>query len=92
MNTDKLAIIWQNFARVRLQLKFAFIIRPRMFLGMKDFDFYPNRIKFTQIFPKIYSNFAQILSSLSKFTKILPNLPKLYPNLSKFYPNLTKLA
>jgi len=28
MNTDKLAINWQNFARVRLQLKFAFIIRP----------------------------------------------------------------
>jgi len=23
MNTDKLAINWQNFARVRLQLKFA---------------------------------------------------------------------
>jgi len=28
MNTDKLAINWQNFARVRLQLKFASIIRP----------------------------------------------------------------
>jgi len=28
MNTDKLAINWQNFARVRLQLKFAFTIRP----------------------------------------------------------------
>jgi len=27
MNTDKLAFNWQNFARVRLQLKFAFIIR-----------------------------------------------------------------
>jgi len=27
MNTDKLAINWQNFAQVRLQLKFAFIIR-----------------------------------------------------------------
>jgi len=27
-NTDKLAIYWQNFVRVRLQLKFAFIIRP----------------------------------------------------------------
>jgi len=26
MNTDELAINWQNFARVRLQLKFAFII------------------------------------------------------------------
>jgi len=25
MNTDKLAINWQNFARVRLQLKYAFI-------------------------------------------------------------------
>jgi len=30
MNTDKLAINWQNFARVRLQLKFAFIIRPKV--------------------------------------------------------------
>jgi len=27
-NTNKLAINWQNFARVRLQLKCAFIIRP----------------------------------------------------------------
>jgi len=27
MNTDIIAINWQNFARVRLQLKFAFIIR-----------------------------------------------------------------
>jgi len=27
MNTDKLAINWQNFAGVRLQLKFAFITR-----------------------------------------------------------------
>jgi len=28
MNLDKLAINWQNIVRVRLQLKFAFIIRP----------------------------------------------------------------
>jgi len=28
INTDKLAINWKNFARVRLQLKFTFIIRP----------------------------------------------------------------
>jgi len=28
MNTDKLAFKWQNFARVQLQLKFAFIIQP----------------------------------------------------------------
>jgi len=27
-DTDKLVNNWQNFARVRLQLKFAFIIRP----------------------------------------------------------------
>jgi len=26
MNTDKFAINWQNFVRVRLQLKFTFII------------------------------------------------------------------
>jgi len=27
---DKLAISWQNFAQVGLQLKFAFRIRPKM--------------------------------------------------------------
>jgi len=27
MNTDELAVNWQNFAQVRLHLKFAFIIR-----------------------------------------------------------------
>jgi len=32
MNTDKLAINWKNFTQVRLQLKFAFIIRPKAFL------------------------------------------------------------
>jgi len=31
LNTDKLAINWQNFAPVRIQLKFAFIIRPLVF-------------------------------------------------------------
>jgi len=30
MNTNKLAINWQNIARVRLQLKFAFIIRAKV--------------------------------------------------------------
>jgi len=30
MNTDKLTMKWQNIARVRLQLKFAFIIRPKV--------------------------------------------------------------
>jgi len=44
MKTEKLDIYWQKFAQVRLQLKFAFIIRliavgDRMFLGMQDFDF-----------------------------------------------------
>jgi len=28
MNTVKFVINWQNFARVRLQLKFAFILWP----------------------------------------------------------------
>jgi len=28
--TDKLAINWQNFSRVPLQLKFAFIIRTKV--------------------------------------------------------------
>jgi len=37
MNTNKLAIYWQNFARVRLQLKFAFIIRPYGFLPSPSF-------------------------------------------------------
>jgi len=31
MNTDKFAINWQNFAQVRLQHNFAFIIRPKDF-------------------------------------------------------------
>jgi len=31
MNADKLAINWQNIAQVWLQLKFAFIIQPRVF-------------------------------------------------------------
>jgi len=29
MGTDKLAISWQNFTGVRLQLKFAYTIRPQ---------------------------------------------------------------
>jgi len=29
MNTDKLAINWQNFAQVRLKLEFAFIYGPK---------------------------------------------------------------
>jgi len=33
MDTDKLAINWQNFARVRLQLKFAFIMRLVVFVS-----------------------------------------------------------
>jgi len=28
MNTDKLAINWQNFGRVQIQFKFAFTKRP----------------------------------------------------------------
>jgi len=36
MKTDKLAINRQNFARVRLQLKFTFIIRPLMILNTKQ--------------------------------------------------------
>jgi len=35
MNTDKFVINWQNFARVRLQLKFAFIIRPISIMVLK---------------------------------------------------------
>jgi len=31
MNTDKFTTNWQNFARVWLQLRFAFIIRPKYF-------------------------------------------------------------
>jgi len=34
MNTDKFAINWQNFARVRLQLKFAFILRSLIFINL----------------------------------------------------------
>jgi len=34
-NTDKLAINWQNFAWVWLQLKFAFIIRAVILLEIQ---------------------------------------------------------
>jgi len=47
MNTDKLAINWQNFAQVQLQLRFAFIIRPLnanmekvMLSKLTDINFY----------------------------------------------------
>jgi len=40
MNSDKLAINRQNFARVRFQLKFAFIMRP--------FDFFPVNLLLVQ--------------------------------------------
>jgi len=36
MITDKLAINWQNFAQVRLQLKFNFIKCPTFFLSAQD--------------------------------------------------------
>jgi len=32
MNTDKFAISWRNLAQVRLQLKFAFIMRPTNYI------------------------------------------------------------
>jgi len=41
-----------------------------MLLGMQDFDFCPNRIKFYQILPNL-SRFAQILS---KFAQIFPQI------------------
>jgi len=37
MNTDQRAFNWQNFALGRLQLKFAFIIRPNILLTVKIF-------------------------------------------------------
>jgi len=40
MNTDKLAINWQNLARVRLQLKFAFIIGLKGILKCLNILFY----------------------------------------------------
>jgi len=55
-----------------------------MFLGMKDFDFCSNRIKFYIILP----NLLKIYPNLLKF---YINLPKFYTNLSKFYPNWPKL-
>jgi len=62
------------------------VVGDWMFLGMQDFDFCPNLIKF--------SNFTQILSSFTKFYTIYPNLikflPKFYSNLSKFCLNLPK--
>jgi len=53
-----------------------------MFFGMQDFDFCPNRIKFTQIL----TNFAQ---NYPNVTRILPKLSKFYLNLPIFCPNLT---
>jgi len=43
--TDKLAINWQNFARVRLQLKFAFIIDPRPVQLYKQVPVYYSKMK-----------------------------------------------
>jgi len=40
MNTDKLVINWRNFARVRLQLKFAFIMRPLIACGLNIYEVY----------------------------------------------------
>jgi len=35
MNTDKVAINWQNFARVRLQLKFAVNTGKELFASLE---------------------------------------------------------
>jgi len=51
-----------------------------MFLGMQDFDFCPNLIKFYPNFTK----FTQILPNLPKFAQILPKFCKIGLNLPKF--------
>jgi len=45
-------------------------VEDRMFLGMQDFDFCSNLIKFYQIYPKFYP----IYPNLPKFAHILPKL------------------
>jgi len=49
-----------------------------MILGMQDFDFCPNRIKFYQIYP----NFTQFLPNLTQFIQIGLNFAQIY--LKKF--------
>jgi len=58
-----------------------------MFLEMKDFDFYPNLIKFYQILPNL-SKFYPIYLIFSNLPKLYPNWPKFCPNWHKFCPNL----
>jgi len=57
-----------------------------MILGMQDFDFCPNLVKF---YPN-FTEFIQILPNLSKFTQILPKFTQILPKLaySIFCPNL----
>jgi len=57
----------------------------RMFLGMQDFDFWPNQFKFCQILFKFCPNFTQ-------FTQIYPNFIQIFSNFSKICPNFPKLA
>jgi len=44
-----------------------------MFLGMQDFDFCLNLIKFFQIYP----NFIQIIQICPNFTQILPKFAQI---------------
>jgi len=50
MNTEKLVIIWQNFARVRLQLKFAYMIRPLLFKTTWPFFSSRQALKVTSLY------------------------------------------
>jgi len=76
MNTDKLAINWQNFARVRLQLEFAFIIRPSVLSYVyrsAKFD----AIFFARLFILFYFLFEKFRTSVNDKNKLNMRAKKL---------------
>jgi len=55
MRTDKLGINWQNFARVRLQLKFAFMA---LFVTPASLVFFPHLTVFNHLTPGAQPGFC----------------------------------
>jgi len=62
MNTGKVVINWQNFARVRLQSKFAFIIRSVEAMQLCYRKHFSRKVK-----EQKYKNFNKALGSLTFF-------------------------
>jgi len=52
-----------------------------MFLGMQDFDFCPDLIKFYKIFYQILPNLIQVLPNFTQFIKILSKFAQIGLNL-----------